>query len=244
MMNLRDKGKSMTSKKAQRLMSLSFLCIFVFLFCFNAKLTKNERKRVDSAVEVLTELMETPDKGIPTDVLDKCQCVAVIPSVKKGAFIFGGQYGKGLVSCRRPEGGWSAPVFFSLSGGSIGFQIGGQSIDLVLMIMNKRGIDHLLQDKFTIGGDASVAAGPVGRTAKAETDAQLNAEILAYSRTQGVFAGISLSGSVFKPDKDANKDLYGRSIAAKDILVDGKVEYPRETELFITTLTKLSATKS
>lgn len=229
-------------------MRFSLLCIFVLVFCItiNAKLSKTELKRVNSAVDVLTELMDTPDKGVPSEVLDKCQCIAVIPSVKKAAFVFGGQYGKGLVTCRRSQsGGWTAPVFFSLSGGSFGLQIGGQSIDLVLLIMNKRGVDHLLQDKFTLGADASVAAGPVGRTAKAETDAQLNAEILAYSRTQGVFAGISLSGSVLKPDKEANRGLYsGRDIVPKEVLVDGKEDVPVETEKFISVLTKFSPTKS
>lgn len=219
--------------RRSKILRLLICVICISFFCVNAKLSKSEKKRIDESVDVISELMNTPDSSIPTEILDKSHCVCVIPSVKKGAFIFGGQYGKGLVTCRKESAGWTAPVFFSLSGGSFGLQIGGQAIDLVLVIMNKRGIEHLLEDKFTLGADASVAAGPVGRTARAETDAQLNAEILAYSRAKGVFAGISLSGSVMKPDKDANRDLYGRNIPAKDILVENKADVPVETEAFI-----------
>lgn len=218
----------------------SVLILFLLIFCVNAKLDKNERKRINNSVEVLSQLMATPDNSVPNDIMDKAECIAVIPSVKKAAFIIGGHYGKGLVSCRRSGSGWTAPVFFVLEGGSLGFQIGGQSIDLVLFIMNSKGVNYLLEDKFTLGGDASVAAGPVGRTAKAETDAQMNAQILAYSRTQGLFAGISLNGAVMKPDKDANRNLYGRDISAKEILVDGNTRVPKETVVFVNALNKQS----
>src|SRR5436190_3502855 len=153
----------MTNKERSiPLVRLSLFLLFIFIFCLNVKLGGNERKRIDNSVIVLNELLNTPDKGIPGDIIEKSECIAVIPSVKKGAFIFGGQYGKGLVSCRNQNNGWTAPVFFALEAGSFGFQIGGQAIDLVLVIMNKKGVDHLLQDKFTLGADASVAAGPVG----------------------------------------------------------------------------------
>lgn len=221
----------------------SLLLILMFSFSALAKLGSDEKKRVSNSVEVIEQLISTPDKGIPDDIMNKCECAVVIPSVKKGAFVFGGQYGKGLATCRRQGGGWTAPVFFSLQGGSFGLQIGGQSIDLVLLIMNSKGINYLLDDKFTLGADASVAAGPVGRVASAETDAQLNAEILAYSRTQGIFAGISLKGSVLKPDKSANRALYGQDIKARDILVDGKYDSPADTDPFIEVMKKISPTK-
>src|ERR1044071_3328580 len=145
----------LNNKKAIKLARFSILCLVVLVFCLNAKLSKSERERVESAVDVVNQLMGTPDKSIPNEVLDKCECIAVIPSVKKAAFVFGGQYGKGLVSCRsKNDAGWTAPVFFSLEGGSFGFQIGGQSIDLVLVIMNNKGVDTLLKDKFTLGADA------------------------------------------------------------------------------------------
>jgi SH3 domain-containing YSC84-like protein 1 len=235
---------SMAKKEiTHKLLKCSVLVLFILIFCVNAKMDRGERKRIDNSVEVLSQLMATPDNSVPNDIMDKAECIAVIPSVKKAAFIVGGNYGKGLVSCRRSGSGWTAPVFFALEGGSIGFQIGGESIDLVLFIMNKKGVNYLLEDKFTLGGDASVAAGPVGRTAKAETDAQMNAEILAYSRTQGLFAGISLNGAVMKPDKDANRNLYGRDISAKEILVNGNTRVPKETAAFVNALNKQSGNR-
>ena len=218
-------------------------CTFILLFCVNAKTSNEEKERISNATDVLTQLLDTPDKSVPKDILDKCECMIVIPSVKKGAFVFGGQYGKGLATCRTSPSGWSAPIFFSLKGGSFGLQIGGQSIDLVLLVMNDKGVNSLLRNKFTLGADASVAAGPVGRATSAETDAALKAEILAYSRTQGVFAGLSLKGSSLKPDKEANLGLYGKQISPKEILVSNSIYVPQETMAFIDLLNKRSPKK-
>ena len=190
--------------------------------------------RVVRAAIVLKEITQTPDKGIPQDLLDKSSCVAVIPGMKKGGFIFGGNYGKGLMSCRTDngDGPWSAPSMFSLQGGSFGLQIGGQSVDLILVIMNLSGLESMLNTKFTLGGDASVAAGPVGRTASAETDALMSAEILAYSRTRGLFAGVVVKGGVIRPDKDANQVLYGKTIEPRDILFQQAQDRPKRRQDF------------
>ncbi len=183
-----------------------------------AELSKDEAKRLSDAGTILTELRNSPEKGIPEDLWQKAECVIVIPSMKKAAFVFGGEYGSGVMSCRR-EASWSAPVFMQLAKGSWGLQIGAQEIDLVLLVMNRRGLDKLLQDKVSLGADASVAAGPVGRHAAASTDAQMSAEMLSYSRTQGVFAGINLSGGVLRPDKDALERAYGAGLSARDVVM-------------------------
>lgn len=230
-------------KRKKYISRVLVFCAFILLFCVNAKISGEEKERIANAVDVLTQLLDTPDKSIPKEIIDKCECMVVIPSVKKGAFVFGGQYGKGLATCRTSPSGWSAPVFFSLKGGSFGLQIGGQTIDLVLVVLNNKGINSLLKDKFTLGADASVAAGPVGRVTSAETDAALKAEILAYARTQGLFAGISLKGSSLKPDKEANLGLYGKPITAKEILVSNSIETPQETVEFIDLLNKRSPKK-
>ncbi len=184
----------------------------------------DQTSRLRNATAVLTEMRDTPDKGIPEQVWAKADCVGVIPSVKKAAFVFGGEYGKGVMSCRNGHG-WSAPIFIELEKGSWGFQIGAQEIDLVLMVMNRRGVDKLLEDKVSLGADASVAAGPLGRHAEAATDAQMSAEILAYSRAQGLFAGIDLSGGLLRPDKDANREIYGDR-SARDVLFGNHVAVP------------------
>jgi lipid-binding SYLF domain-containing protein len=176
-----------------------------------------EADRLREATTVLTDLRSTPDKGIPEELWDRAACVIVIPSVKKAAFIFGGEYGKGVASCRIADG-WSAPVFMELQKGSWGAQIGGQSIDLVLLVMNRTGMNKLVRNKVSLGAGASVAAGPVGRDARASTDLKLNAEILSYSRTQGVFAGVNLAGGKLGPDKDSNTDAYGAGVTAELIL--------------------------
>ena len=194
-----------------------------------------EGKRIQEAAQVLREIHAVPERDIPRDLWNRAQCVAVIPSLKKAAFVIGGEYGKGLVSCRT-AGGWSAPAFFKIQKGSWGLQIGGQTIDLVMLIMNQGGVDKLLQSKFTLGGEASVAAGPVGRDARAATDAQMKAEILSYSRAQGLFAGIDLSGGVVTADADDNQDLYGRPITAREILLEGRVTAPASTQPFMTAL--------
>jgi lipid-binding SYLF domain-containing protein len=167
--------------------------------------------RLDASADTLTDMMRASDHGIPHDLLDKAKCVVVIPGMKKAGFIFGAKYGSGFAVCRRPGGsGWSAPAAMIVEGGSVGFQIGASETDVVLLVMNDGGMTHLLSDKFTLGGDASVAAGPIGRTVSAQTDAMMNAEMLSYSRSSGLFAGISLEGATLRPDGAADKELYGR----------------------------------
>jgi lipid-binding SYLF domain-containing protein len=183
-------------------------------------------ERLNVSAEVFQQVMNTPDKGIPQDLLAKAQCVIVVPGLKKGAFVVGGQYGRGFAECRHADGmGWGAPGAVRVEGGSVGFQIGGSSTDVVMLVMNQRGMDRLLGDKFTLGADASVAAGPVGRTANADTDVRMTAEILAWSRSKGLFAGISLSGATLRPDEEVNAELYGRKIGNRDVL-NGGVEPP------------------
>src|SRR5580700_4245374 len=175
-------------------------------------------ERLQDAARVLHEIMGTPDKGIPQDLLNKAYCVAVVPGVKKAAFIVGASYGKGFVVCRRHHAGWGAPAAIRMEGGSFGFQIGGSDTDVVMLIMNEHGMKELDKSKFTLGGDASVAAGPVGRTAAADTDASLHAEILSYSRAHGVFAGISLDGTVVSKDGSEDRKLYGSEMSNRAIL--------------------------
>ncbi|HVN82207.1 MAG TPA: lipid-binding SYLF domain-containing protein [Terriglobia bacterium] len=204
---------------------------------------KKALERVDTASTVLDEIMAAPDKGIPGDLLVKSECVAVIPSMKKGGFIFGGKYGVGVISCRvNNSRSWSAPSTIRIEGGSFGLQIGGAGTDVILLVMNARGAVKLMSSKFTLGGDASVAGGPVGREATAQTDAQMHAEMLSYSRSRGIFAGISLQGSTLRPDNDANKEIFGKEVAYKDILM-GRVPAPPGTKVFLTTLAKYAGPK-
>jgi lipid-binding SYLF domain-containing protein len=198
-------------------------------------LSTRETDRIAEAASVLQEIHSVPDKDIPRELWDKAACVLVVPSLKKAAFVFGGEYGKGLMSCRK-DGAWSAPVFMQIGKGSWGLQIGAQSIDLVLLVMNQRGMEKLLGNKVSLGAEASVAAGPVGRDARAATDAQLKAEILSYSRTQGLFAGINLSGGVVKSDDDDNQDLYGPKVTAKDVLIGGTQAPPPSAVPFMNAL--------
>jgi lipid-binding SYLF domain-containing protein len=202
----------------------------------SAAISDKLKSRIDESATVLTELHAAPDKDVPQDLWDRATCVIVIPSVKKAAFVFGGEYGKGLMSCRK-GGGWSAPVFMQLQKGSWGLQIGAQSIDLILLVNNERGMKKLLGNKVTLGAEASVAAGPVGRDARAATDAQMNAEILSYSRAQGLFAGINLSGGVLKPDGDDNQDLYGRKVTAATVLT-GDTAPPAAVAAFMKALVR------
>jgi lipid-binding SYLF domain-containing protein len=198
-------------------------------------------KRLSEATTVITEVMGTPDKGIPQDLLNKAACVAVVPGVKKGAFIVGAKYGRGFVSCRNANGiGWSAPSGVRVEGGSFGFQIGGSETDVVMLIMNKSGQEKLLKSKFTLGGDASVAAGPVGRTTSAETDALMRAEILSWSRSRGVFAGIALNGATLRPDDDTDAALYGSGATPKSILF-GNTKVPASARRLIHQLNKYSS---
>jgi len=200
-----------------------------------AGLSDKLKSRIDDAAAVLIELHTAPDKDVPQELWDRAACVIVIPSLKKAAFVFGGEYGKGLMSCHK-AGAWSAPVFMELQKGSWGLQIGAQSIDLILIVNTERGMKKLLGNKVTLGAEASVAAGPVGRDARAATDAQMKAEILSYSRTQGLFAGINLSGGVLKPDPDDNEDLYGKKVSAADVLTTDKVSAPAATAAFMKAL--------
>jgi lipid-binding SYLF domain-containing protein len=201
----------------------------------SAAMSIGEEKRLRDAADVLHELHESPDKDIPQDLWDKAACVVVIPSVKKAAFIFGGEYGKGVMSCRTGTG-WTAPAFMMVAKGSVGFQIGGEAIDLVLLVMNDHGMKHLLEDKVALGGEASIAGGPVGRDARAMTDAQLKAEILSYSRSQGLFAGLDLTGGVLKPDSDSNEDTYGKGTRTADIVEHRTVTVPPQADVFMRAL--------
>jgi SH3 domain-containing YSC84-like protein 1 len=214
---------------------------FTIAACFVAQaayaaLSKDEAKRLREGAEILTELRDSPDNGIPEELWKRAECVLVIPSVKKAAFIVGGEYGSGVMSCRTRIA-WSNPVFMQLAKGSWGLQIGAQQTDLVLLVMNRRGLDKLLEDKVTLGVDASVAAGPVGRSASAATDAQLHAQILSYSRSSGLFAGINLSGGVLRPDKEAGTRAYGASVRARDVVTgQRRVSTPPAADPFLRAL--------
>jgi len=195
-------------------------------------------KLLNESANVFNEIMSAPDKGIPSDILNRAQCIGIVPNMKRAGFIVGGKYGKGVLTCRTGNG-WSAPSIIRIEGGSVGFQIGAGETDLVFVVQNKSGENKLMQDKFTVGGDASVMAGPVGRSAAAETDAMMHAEILSYSRARGVFAGISLSGSTLRPDKDDNEALYGHPVTQQDILTGG-VQRPPEARPLYSTLDNYS----
>ena len=200
-------------------------------------LKPKQDERLQMAGSVLRELRSAPDKGVPDSLWDSAKCVAVIPSVTKAAFMIGGEYGKGVVSCRVGDG-WSAPAFLELAKGSFGLQLGGESVDLVLFVMNERGIDHMLQDKVMLGGEASVAGGPVGRDARASTDVQLRAEILSYSRARGLFAGLDLTGGMLRADSDANEQYYGESATPREILTRASMEatMPAAARTLVSTL--------
>jgi lipid-binding SYLF domain-containing protein len=203
-----------------------------------AALTKDQVKRLNEATAVLTQIRSSPDKGIPDQIWSKADCVVVIPALKKAAFIVGGEFGSGVMSCKQANT-WSAPVFMQLAKGSAGLQMGAQETELVLVVMNRAGMDKLLSNKVTLGTDASIAAGPVGRTAATATDAQLHAEMLAYSRSKGLFAGIDLSGGVLKPDDSANAEAYGSKVTARDIALGTKmVTPPAEAQAFTAALNR------
>ena len=216
------------------------LVLAISAFAFGEdKDTKDNTKaedRIQAAATVLDEIESAPDTGIPEEVLGSAECVAVVPSLLKGGFIVAANYGRGVASCRTSTG-WSAPAFLFTSGGSVGFQIGGQAIDLVMLIMNKDGAEKLLSRKFKLGADASVAAGPVGRHAAADTDWKMRAQVLTYSRARGVFAGVSLAGAVIKQDKDTTREFYGRMVPFRTSLT-GKVEAPKGAFPFLNTLSK------
>jgi len=219
-----------------------FLLLTLMLSLCSFSFAKDEEKeskaadRVQAAAQVLDEIQGAPDKGIPQEVLGSAECVAVVPSMLKGGFIVGAKYGRGLASCRT-EKGWSAPAFFVVTGGSFGFQIGGQAVDLVMLIMNKDGMKHLLSSEFALGADASVAAGPVGRHAEGNTDWKMRAEVLTYSRARGLFAGVSLNGAVVKQDKDSTREFYGHMVSFPASL-KGEVDAPAGSNAFLTSLAK------
>ena len=200
-------------------------------------------ERLEASADMLTEIMSAPDKGIPQDLLEKAQCIVLVPGLKKGAFIIGAKYGKGFMLCRKESGvGWSAPAAIRVEGGSFGFQIGGSETDVVLLVNSEVGAKKLLASKFTVGADAQAAAGPVGRDSSAETDAQLHAEILTYSRSRGLFAGVSLQGATLRPDDDWNKELYGKAMSNRDIVL-GNTPAPASAGKLIALLDKYSSRK-
>ena len=205
-----------------------------------------EADRLSAAATAFQEIMDTPDSSVPTDLLERCECIAIIPSMKKGGFILGGRYGKGLVSCRQDEGKgpWGPPAMIALGGGSFGLQIGVAAVDVVMLVMHRDGIDSLLKSKFTVGGDVSAAAGPVGRAGTAETDAYMKAKILSYSRSRGVFAGLELKGAVLQQDRDGNQNLYGKPVGAKDLLISAQEPVPNDAKTLIGVLTKYSPARN
>jgi lipid-binding SYLF domain-containing protein len=213
---------------------LLVLIVSLYSFAFAADEETKVTDRVQAAADVLSEIQGAPDKGIPQEVLGSAECVAVVPSMLKGGFIVGAKYGRGLASCRTPKG-WSAPAFFVVTGGSFGFQIGGQAVDLVMLIMNKDGMKHLLSSEFALGADASVAAGPVGRHAEGNTDWKMRAEVLTYSRARGLFAGVSLNGAQIKQDKDSTREFYGRMVPFRTSLI-GEIDPPEGANAFLRVL--------
>jgi len=221
----------------------TFAALTATLLPFTASAASDAAKRLQSAAEAFKEVMGIPDKAIPQQLLEKAECIVIIPDLKKGAFIVGGKYGKGFVSCRKKDGvGWSAPGSVRIEGGSVGFQIGASEMDVFMLVMNDRGMHRLLGDKFTLGADATVAAGPVGRVAQAETDARMTAEILAWSRARGLFAGIALNGATLREDDDWNQELYGKPLKNREI-VDGSVAPPRSADPLLRELDRYSSRK-
>ena len=204
---------------------------------------EKENDRLKESYNVLKEILGAPDKGIPHDLIDKAECVVVYPSVKKLAIGIGGSYGRGVITCRTGEGfrgPWSAPAMFALEGASVGFQIGGEATDFVLLVMNEKGAESVMSSKVKLGADASAAAGPVGRTSSAETDVVMKAEILSWSRARGVFGGVSLAGSTMRSDDDANKHVYGKELSAKEIVREAKVKTPDAGKQLVDLLEKTS----
>ena len=221
----------------------SVLVLFSMLAGISTVYADNkEQKRLENSGVVIQEIMNTPE-NIPQEVMEKAECVIVFPSVLKAAFVVGGSYGRGAMVCRTGKnfrGPWGAPAMYALEGGSVGFQIGGQATDLVLLVMNDRGASSILDSKVKLGADASIAAGPVGRDASADTDAYLRSEVLSYSRSRGLFAGVSLEGSSLRPDNDATADVYGRKLTAREIVLGGKVRIPASGRHLVDVLKKTS----
>ena len=223
---------------------MKWKCFAALALCTNLGFAASDApKRLQSAANALKDVMDIPDKSIPQDLLNKAECIVIVPDLKKGAFIIGAKYGKGFVSCRKKDRvGWSAPGAIRIEGGSVGFQIGGSEMDVFMLIMNERGMDRLLSTKFTLGGDATVAAGPVGRSTQAETDARFTAEILTWSRSRGLFAGISLSGATLREDEDWNREMYGKAVTNREI-VTGGIGVPKAAAPLISELDRYSSRK-
>lgn len=200
--------------------------------------------RLRDAEEVLKNAVSAPDRGVPKELLEHAECVGVFPGLTKGAFVVGGEYGRGVFTCRQADGRMGAPAFFTIGGGSVGWQFGGKEADLVVLVMNPGGVKHLLADRFTLGADAAAVAGPVGRSASAATDAQLHAEMLSWSRSRGAFLGISLDGDVVKPDRAANARFYGKALTAREILVDHRAEVPSPAKPFVALTTSYTRHES
>lgn len=221
---------------------ISMTAISPFVTKTLAAADEKDVDRLNDAAAVFSEVMDAPDKGIPQDLLEKASCIVIVPGLKKGAFIVGAKFGKGFLSCRNAKAGghWSAPGAVRVEGGSVGFQIGGSETDVILLVMNKRGADRLLSSQFTLGGEGDVAAGPVGRNATAQTDAKFTAEILSWSRTRGIFAGVSLQGATLRQDEDANQELYGKKIDNRQI-VESSIAPPRGAEHLLALLNRYSA---
>src|SRR5215472_4296540 len=215
--------------------------LFVFVFV-NQLFAESAASRAESAATVLNEIMSAPDKGIPEEIISSAKCIAVVPSLLKGGFVLGGAHGKGMASCRTADG-WSAPAPFTVTGGSFGLQIGLQGVDLVMLIMNEKGMQALLSSKFKLGADASAAAGPVGRHAEASTDWKMRAEVLTYSRARGLFAGVTINGARIHQDEDATRELYGRLVPFRTILT-GAVVTPQGGEPFLAAVRKAVGTQS
>jgi lipid-binding SYLF domain-containing protein len=223
-------------------MKLKVLAVFLFAAAL-ASAASDSDKRLQKAADAMKDVMGMPDKAIPEDLLNKAYCIVIVPDLKKGAFIVGAKYGKGFVSCRNKDNvGWTAPGAIRVEGGSVGLQIGGTEMDVFMLIMNQRGMERLLSTKFTLGGDAVVAAGPVGRSTQAETDAAMTAEILTWSRARGIFAGISLNGATLREDSDDNVELYGKKIKNREI-VDGGVTPPASAAALLDDLNRYSSRK-
>src|SRR5271157_105892 len=226
-----------------RFMTDQMLRVVLMLACVLPVMgQRKENERITEAGTVMKEILGMPD-GIPKDLLSKAECIVIYPSVKKAAFVVGGSYGRGLITCRKGQdfsGPWSAPAMYALEGGSFGFQIGAQATDFVLLVMNEQGAKSVMSSKVKLGGDASVAAGPVGRAASAETDIVMKAEILSYSRSKGVFAGVSLDGSTLRSDDDANKNLYGKDLNAKQIILQDEVKTPPAGRQLVSLLNRMS----
>ena len=214
----------------KRILAVAILIVIASLTAV-ASDREDDVNRTQKAAQVFKEIMNIPDQGIPSNLLESAKCIAIIPGDKKFAFIFGGSYGRGLATCRT-EHGWSAPMFVAIDSGSVGYQIGGSSTDIVMLFMNDHALQSLMSDKFKLGADASVAAGPVGRNAAAGTDLKLNAEILSYSRSKGIFAGVSLDGAVMQADKSGDKAMYGDDVNRHEIL-DGKVAVPASARALV-----------